>query len=74
MKGVSQRRDVIGAKRYSEATGKLHIPCPHRERTGISIHVVVRDGCCYRSGQCLVFECKFHEFQNDLEKILSVTW
>lgn len=71
---MSNKNDVISGKRFSEMTGKLHLPCPHRDRTGVNIHVVIKDGCCYKSDQCLVFECKFNSLQNDIEKILSVTW
>jgi hypothetical protein len=68
------KKDVVSAKRYSEMTGKLHLPCPHGEKTGVSTHVVIKGGCCYRSEQCLVFECKFNAMRDEIEKILSVTW
>lgn len=68
------RKDVVSAKRFSEMTGKLHLLCPHRDKTGINIHVVIMGGCCYRSSECMVFKCKFNAMQDDLERILSVTW
>jgi hypothetical protein len=71
---MGTKKDVISAKRFSEMTRKLHLPCPFREKTGINIHVVIKEGCCYRSEQCLVFECKYNSLQNEIEKILSVTW
>lgn len=55
-------------------TGKLHLPCPHNEKTGINIHVVIKDGCCYKSSQCLVVECKYNTIQSDLERLISITW
>jgi len=59
---------------YSEATGKLHILCPHRDKTGITIHVVIKDGHCYRSRQCMVLNCKFNILQSDLQCLLSLAW
>ena len=59
---------------YSEATGKLHILCPYRERTGISVHVVIREGHCYRSRQCMVLNCKFNVLQSDIKCLLSLAW
>jgi len=67
-------RGEINGKKYSEATGKLHLPCPHKGKTGISVHVVIKEGHCYRSEVCTVFECKFHKYQNDLPRVLSVVW
>jgi hypothetical protein len=61
-------------KRFSEGTGKLHRPCPYKERTGINIVVVIKGGYCYRSEDCMVIECKYNKIQSDLESILSVTW
>ncbi len=61
-------------KRYSEATGKLHIPCPHAGTTGINVHVVIREGYCYRSENCMMLQCKFNLLQTDLESLLSLTW
>jgi hypothetical protein len=69
MKRAKQER-----KRFSEMTGKLHLPCPFKEKTGISIFVVIKDGHCYRSGDCMVVECKYNSIQSDLKSILSVTW
>ena len=68
------RKVLRQEKRFSEMTGKLHLPCPHNERTGINIHVVIKDGCCYKAGQCLVVECKYNTIQSDLEKLISITW
>lgn len=61
-------------KHYSEATGKLHIPCPHRETTGINVHVIIKYGACYRSEQCMVVKCKFNRLQSDVGHLLSLTW
>ena len=59
---------------YSEATGKLHILCPHRNRTGISVQVVIKDGHCYRSKQCMVLNSKYNVLQSDIQCLLSLTW
>lgn len=67
-------RDCFKEKYYSEDTRKLHLRCPHRTRTGITTHVVIRDGYCYRSEQCMVIWCKFNRLQADIESIISVTW
>lgn len=61
-------------KHFSETTGKLHVPCPHRKETGIAIHVVVKDGYCYRSEQCMVVWCKYNRLKSDLDTILSFVW
>jgi hypothetical protein len=61
-------------KKFSEATGKLHIHCPHREKTGINVHVVIRGGVCYKAGQCLVVQCKYNTIQNEIGQLLSLTW
>jgi hypothetical protein len=61
-------------KRFSEASGKLHIPCPHKEITGINVHVVIKEGYCYRSEQCMVIQCKFNRLQSDIDYVLSLTW
>ncbi len=61
-------------KHFSETTGKLHIPCPHRHLTGINVHVVIKEGYCYRSEECMVIKCKFSHLQTDLERLLSLTW
>jgi hypothetical protein len=68
------KKDLLNTKRFCEFTGKLHIPCPHKEKSGIYIHVVVKGGYCYRSDECMVIECKFNRLQGDIERILSVTW
>ncbi len=61
-------------KHYSETTGKLHIPCPYRETTGISVHVIIKGGTCYRSEHCMVVKCKFNRLQSDVACLLSLTW
>jgi hypothetical protein len=61
-------------KRYSEETGKLHVPCPFAENTGIRVHVVIKGGYCYRSEDCMILRCKFSRLQADLESLLSLTW
>ncbi len=68
------KKNAIDKKHYSEATRKLHIFCPHKEKSGVYVHVVIKDGGCYRSGECMVLECKFNTMQSKLETILSVTW
>jgi len=65
---------LVHDKSYSIETGKLHMTCPHKERTGINIHVVVKDGYCYRSEECMVIWCKFNSLQTDTEKLLSLIW
>ncbi len=67
-------RYVLKDSRYSEATGKLHILCPHRGKTGIAVHVVIREGHCYRSKQCMVINCKFNVLQSDIQCLLSLAW
>ncbi|MBU4320347.1 MAG: hypothetical protein Q8N12_08750 [Thermodesulfovibrionales bacterium] len=64
----------IKEKHYSETTRKLHLPCPYAEETGIHIHVVIKDGNCYRSEQCMALKCKFNRLQSDIKTILSLTW
>ena len=61
-------------RHFSESTRKLHIPCLHREKTGIYIHVVIKDGYCYRSEQCMVVQCKYNRLQSDIASLLSLTW
>ena len=61
-------------KQYALETGKLHIPCPHHEQTGINIHVVVKDGYCYRSEECMIVWCKFNRIQTDIDSLISLTW
>ena len=68
------KKDLIMEKSYAVETGKLHLSCPHSERTGITIHVVVKDGYCYRSEQCMVIWCKFNRLQTDLDAFLSLIW
>ncbi len=67
-------RSLYLEKRYSESTGKLHIPCPFAKNTGINVHVVIKGGLCYRSENCVVVKCKFSHLQTDLESLLSLTW
>lgn len=67
-------KDVVGPNHYSEDTGKLHVKCPHSNKSGVKVHVVVRNGVCYRSKECLVVQCKFNDLQNDLDSLLSITW
>jgi translation initiation factor IF-2 len=61
-------------KKFSESTGKLHMPCAHKDKTGITIHVVIKDGTCYKSGQCLVVECKYNRIQDKVDDLISLTW
>jgi hypothetical protein len=68
------RKQAIQDKKFSEYSGKLHKPCPHRDKSGINIHVVIKEGVCYKAGQCLVVECKHNTFQEELEDLISVTW
>lgn len=68
------RRGIPDTKKYSEATGKLHMPCPYRGKSGIYVHVIIKGGYCYRSEDCLVFECKFNKLHGDIESVLSVVW
>ncbi len=70
----TSKGDILREKKFSERTGKLHLSCPHRDRTGINIHVVIKDGYCYRSEECMVVECKYNRYQSDIERIISVTW
>jgi hypothetical protein len=67
-------RNLHLEKRYSEATGKLHIACPFARNTGIYVHVVVKGGYCYRSENCMMLKCKFSHLQTDLESLLSLAW
>ncbi len=67
-------RYVPKERRNTDPSGKLHIYCPHRDRTGITVHVVIRNGVCYRSRQCMVLTCKFNMLQSDLQCLLSLTW
>ena len=67
-------KDTFLEKHFSETTGKLHAPCPHRESTCINVHVVIKDGFCYRSEQCMVIKCKYNRLQSDISCLLSLTW
>jgi hypothetical protein len=71
---MGMKREAVKDKRYSETTGKLHIPCPFKERTGIKIHVVIKGRYCYRSDECMVLECKYNKSRTKIENILSMTW
>jgi hypothetical protein len=67
-------KDPFRQRHYCETTRKLHVPCPHCEKTGINVHVVVKDGHCYRSEHCTVIWCKYNRLQSDIETLLSLTW
>ncbi|MBI5212533.1 MAG: hypothetical protein HY957_04085 [Nitrospirae bacterium] len=66
-------KDYFIQKRYSDTTRKLHMPCPYPERTGIAIHVVIKDGYCYRS-ECMVIQCKYNRIQSDTQALMSLVW
>jgi len=68
------RNDILKGKKFSEMTGKLHLPCPHSSRSGVSVHVVIKDGICYRSEVCMVLDCRYNKYQSDVERIISITW
>lgn len=68
------KRNALCDKKFSESSGKLHMPCPHGAKSGVFVHVVIKGGYCYRSKDCLVFECKFNKTQSDLKSVLSVVW
>ena len=68
------KASTIERKRFSESTGKLHLPCPHKEKTAIEVHVVIKGGWCYRSGQCMVLECRYNRMQSDIDSLLSLMW
>ncbi|MBC8413397.1 MAG: hypothetical protein ISR96_01580 [Nitrospira sp.] len=67
-------KDPFMPKVFSTETGKLHMPCPYSERTGVCTHVVIKDGYCYRSENCMVIWCKFNKIQQDLDSFLSLVW
>ena len=67
-------KDPFIQKQYAEETGKLHISCPYSKETGIRTHVVVKDGYCYRSGECLIVWCKYNRIQTDIDSYLSLLW
>jgi len=67
-------RKLFPEKHYSDSTGKLHIPCPYRGETGLNVHVVIKEGFCYRSEHCMVIKCKYNRLQTDIECMLSLTW
>jgi hypothetical protein len=71
---MNMSRDVVTNKRYSERSGKLHIQCPFKDRTGIRTHVVIKGRYCYRSDECMVIECKYNKSRTKIENILSMTW
>ncbi|MDA8156531.1 MAG: hypothetical protein M0Z52_08795 [Actinomycetota bacterium] len=50
------------------------MPCPHKGKSGIELHVVIKAGNCYRSGQCMVLECKYHKLHSDIQSLLSILW
>jgi hypothetical protein len=68
------KHDVLRTKKFSEMTGKLHMPCPHADRSGVTVHVVIKDGICYRSEVCMVLDCRYNKYQSDVERIISITW
>ena len=68
------KKDSMMQKTYAVETGKLHLSCPHKDRTGVNVHVVIKDGYCYRSEQCMVIWCKFNRLQTDLDAFLSLIW
>jgi hypothetical protein len=68
------KKDLLTEKNYAVETGKLHTSCPHKDKTGINIHVVIKDGYCYRSEQCMVIWCKFNRLQTDIDAFLSLIW
>jgi hypothetical protein len=67
-------KDILLQKSFSVETGKLHMPCPYRDKTGINVHVVIKGGYCYRSEQCMIIRCKFNRLQTDLDAVLSLVW
>ncbi|RJQ55467.1 MAG: hypothetical protein C4526_03455 [Nitrospiraceae bacterium] len=67
-------KDPFMKKCFAVDTGKLHLPCPYRERTEINIHVVVKDGYCYRSEECPIIWCKFNRIQTDIDSLISLIW
>jgi hypothetical protein len=67
-------KDPFMKKQFAMETGKLHLPCPYSEKTGIHIHVVVKDGYCYRSEECTVIWCKFNRLQTDIDSLISLIW
>ncbi len=68
------KRKVPPDKHFSEMSGKLHIYCPYQDRTGIRTHVVIKGRYCYRSGICMVIECKYNKSTDKIENVLSLTW
>lgn len=67
-------KDRFIQKRYAIETGKLHLPCPYRDRTGINIHVVIKGGYCYRSEDCMILWCRFNRLQTNISSLLSLVW
>jgi NAD-dependent dihydropyrimidine dehydrogenase PreA subunit len=61
-------------KCFAVESGKLHMACPFKDKTGIHTHVVIRNGYCYRSGQCMIVHCKFNSIQTDIDSLLSLIW
>ena len=68
------KKDRLAERRKSDQKGKLHIKCPFEDKTRIGVHVVVKDHYCYRSGECMVIECKYNRSKDSIENILSMTW
>jgi hypothetical protein len=67
-------KDPLMQKCFAIESGKLHMSCPYKERTGVDTHVVIKDGYCYRSEECTVVWCKFNSLQKDLDSFLSLIW
>ncbi|HAM50774.1 MAG TPA: hypothetical protein DCP92_08800 [Nitrospiraceae bacterium] len=61
-------RESFLDKQYSIITGKLHLFCPHREETGVNIHVVIKDGSCYRSKSCFATRCRYNRIKGSRGK------
>lgn len=71
---MKPRKDILNKRIYSEKTGKLHMLCPYKEKSGVCTHVVIKENICYRSSDCMVLECRFHAKYGDIDTILSVAW
>lgn len=61
-------------KHSSTEGGKIHLPCPYHKDTGVKTHIVLKDGYCYRSGDCMIITCKHNRLQYDIEAVLSLVW
>jgi len=67
-------KDPFMKKQFAVETGKLHIPCPYREMTDVNVHVVIKDGYCYRSEECMIIWCKLNRIQTDIDSLISLIW